>query len=48
MDETKICKKCGRILPIQNFRLATGQQHKDKIPNKIYQAMMNWQIEITD
>lgn len=25
MDETKICKKCGRILPIQNFRLATGQ-----------------------
>ena len=21
MDETKICKKCGRILPIQNFRL---------------------------
>lgn len=25
MDENKICKKCGRILPIQNFRLATGQ-----------------------
>ena len=25
MDETKICKKCGRILPIQNFRLAPGQ-----------------------
>lgn len=25
MDETKICKKCGRILPIENFRLVKGQ-----------------------
>ncbi len=25
MDETKICKKCGRILPIDNFRLVKGQ-----------------------
>jgi hypothetical protein len=25
MDETKICKKCGRILPIEKFRLKRGQ-----------------------
>lgn len=25
--ETKICKKCGRILPIENFRLVKGQFH---------------------
>ena len=25
MDETKICKKCGRILPLENFRLMKGQ-----------------------
>ena len=25
MDETKICKKCGRLLPIENFRLCKGQ-----------------------
>lgn len=25
MDETKICRTCGRILPIENFRLTTGQ-----------------------
>ena len=24
---TKICKKCGRILPIENFRLVRGQFH---------------------
>lgn len=25
MDVTKICNKCGRILPIENFRLVKGQ-----------------------
>lgn len=25
MEDTKICKKCGRILPIQEFRLKRGQ-----------------------
>ena len=25
MEDTKICKKCGRILPIEKFRLCTGQ-----------------------
>jgi hypothetical protein len=25
MDEAKICKKCGRILPIEKFRLKRGQ-----------------------
>jgi hypothetical protein len=25
MDEAKICKKCGRILPIENFRLKRGK-----------------------
>lgn len=25
MNETKICKKCGRILPIEKFRLVKGQ-----------------------
>jgi hypothetical protein len=25
MNETKICKKCGRILPIENFTLKRGQ-----------------------
>lgn len=25
--ETKICKKCGRILPVDKFRLVKGQFH---------------------
>ena len=25
--ETKICKKCGRILPVEKFRLVKGQFH---------------------
>lgn len=25
MDDAKICKKCGRLLPIENFRLCKGQ-----------------------
>lgn len=25
MDATKICKKCGKILPIENFRIIKGQ-----------------------
>lgn len=25
--ETKICKKCGRILPVDRFRLVKGQFH---------------------
>jgi len=25
MEDTKICKKCGRLLPIENFRLCKGQ-----------------------
>lgn len=25
MDEGKICNKCGRLLPIENFRLCKGQ-----------------------
>lgn len=25
MEDTKICKKCGRILPIEKFRLVRGQ-----------------------
>lgn len=25
MKDTKICKKCGRILPIDKFRLVRGQ-----------------------
>ena len=32
----------------EDFIKDIAEQHKDKIPNKIYQAMMNWQIEITD
>jgi len=27
MEDTKICKKCGRILPIEKFRLVKGQFH---------------------
>lgn len=27
MDETKLCKKCGKILPIEKFRLVKGQFH---------------------
>lgn len=25
--QTKICKKCGRILPVEKFRLVKGQFH---------------------
>ena len=32
----------------EDFIKDIAEQHKDKIPDKIYQAMMNWQIEITD
>lgn len=32
----------------EEFIKNVAEQHKDKIPDKIYQAMMNWQIEITD
>ena len=27
MEDTKICNKCGRLLPIENFRLIRGQFH---------------------
>ncbi len=27
VTQTKICKKCGRILPIEKFRLVKGQFH---------------------
>lgn len=26
----------------------TAEKYKDKIPYSVYEAMMNWQIEITD
>lgn len=32
----------------EDFIKDIAEQYKDKIPDKIYQAMMNWQIEITD
>ena len=32
----------------EDFIKDIAEQYKDKIPDKIYQVMMNWQIEITD
>lgn len=32
----------------EDFIKDIAEQNKEKIPDKIYQAMMKWQIEITD
>lgn len=32
----------------EDFIKDMAEQYKDKIPDKVYQAMMNWEIEITD
>lgn len=32
----------------EDFIQDMAEQYKDKIPDKIYQAMMNWKVEVTD
>ena len=32
----------------EDFIKDLAEQYKGEIPNKVYEAMMNWEIEITD
>ena len=32
----------------EDFIKDIAEQYKDTVPDKIYQAMMNWKVEITD
>ena len=32
----------------EDFIKDMAEQYKDEIPDKVYQAMMNWEVEITD
>lgn len=32
----------------EDFIKDMAEQYKDEIPDKVYQAMMNWKIEIND
>ncbi len=44
-EETKICKKCGRILPIEKFRLVKGQFNNPYYLNQCKECEYKYQRE---
>lgn len=43
MEDAKICKKCGRILPIEKFRLVRGQFHNPYYLNQCKECEYKYQ-----
>lgn len=48
MEDTKICKKCGRLLPIEKFRLVRGQFHDPYYLNQCKECEYKYQRQYLD
>lgn len=48
MEDTKICKKCGRLLPIEKFRLVRGQFHNPYYLNQCKECEYKYQRQYLD